>query len=181
MKNLHNLPLPLFEAFDAYPRKRTLLGGGDVAAYLAERCRINPASNCFEWCLATDPDGYGIAHENSVRPAARFLKNLRAHRLAYEAFIGDIGRFYVLHKCDNRKCCNPKHLFLGTAKDNYADAKRKGRHTHGEKQAASKLTDVDVKAIRSRPESLRVLSKIYGVSRATLSYVRLRKTWRHVS
>lgn len=178
MRKIHRR---LFEAFDVYPRRRTLLSGGDVAIYLAERCQINPVSNCFEWCLATDPDGYGVAHENSVRPAPRFVKNLRAHRLAYEVFVGDIGRFYVLHKCDNPKCCNPEHLFLGTAKDNHSDSQQKGRHSHGETQGASKFTEADIRAIRSSSESLLVLSKIYGVTKSAICSVRLRKTWRHVA
>lgn len=52
----------------------------------------------------------------------------RAHRLSYELANGEIkdGRM-VLHKCDVPACINPDHLFLGTAKDNALDRKRKGR------------------------------------------------------
>lgn len=58
-------------------------------------------------------------------------KNRRAHRVSYEHFNGDLGDKLVCHKCDNPKCVNPSHLFLGTQKDNLEDASRKGRTYRG--------------------------------------------------
>ena len=54
--------------------------------------------------------------------------NTSTHRIVYEAYYGKIpNERHVCHRCDNTKCCNPEHLFLGTALDNHNDAVAKGR------------------------------------------------------
>lgn len=81
---------------------------------------------CWEWTggtLATG--GYG---KLSVNGAER-----RAHRFSYELLVGPIpDGLCVLHRCDNRPCCNPSHLFLGTRRDNNYDmaTKKRGRSVH---------------------------------------------------
>jgi hypothetical protein len=78
---------------------------------------------CWEWQGSRDGQGYGLIGLAYGR--------FRVHRLFYELFLGTITyieRFLqVCHKCDNPPCCNPDHLFLGTAKDNYHDAVKKER------------------------------------------------------
>jgi hypothetical protein len=81
---------------------------------------INPQSGCWEFSQRSTK-GYGLI---------RFGGRKRgAHRLSYETWVGPIpDGLFVLHRCDNRRCINPDHLFLGTARDNAVDMVRKGRH-----------------------------------------------------
>ena len=86
---------------------------------------------------------------------------------------------FVCHTCDNRQCVNPVHLFLGTAKDNNYDRKIKGRNNslRGPQLPQSILTWDQVKAIRADPRSDGEMAAEIGVSRATIAYARLNRTY----
>jgi hypothetical protein len=91
----------------------------------------------------------------------------------------------VLHKCDNPKCCNPAHLFLGTDADNAADKAKKGRSAVvvGETNPNAKLTEEDVRLIRSVPVvrgTIVALSRWFGVSRGQIFNIRRGDTWKHL-
>ena len=82
---------------------------------------MGDADECWEWPDLATASGYG-----RFSAAGRTHS---AHRVAYEHFVGAIPEgLFVLHRCDNPLCCNPNHLFVGTAADNTADMMAKGRH-----------------------------------------------------
>jgi hypothetical protein len=111
-----------------------------------------------------------------------------AHRVAWRLYRGEIpsGQF-VLHTCDNRRCVNPDHLFLGTARDNVADMYRKGRARPaggrwrtGAEAFTPRLTAESVRAIRSSKLLTGELARLHGVHRSTILKVLNRVTWRDV-
>lgn len=78
-------------------------------------------SGCWIWLNGVDKDGYGVISINN--------KTVRSHRVSYQIFNKKIPKgLLVCHKCDIPSCVNPKHLFIGTIKDNSHDSLEKGRH-----------------------------------------------------
>jgi hypothetical protein len=137
-------------------------------------------TGCWEFQGCLNSKGYGnIQGDNG--------KLLLTHRASYITFVGPIpdGKL-VLHTCDNRKCYNPEHLFIGTAKDNYHDAKNKGRLVivHGEDHGMVKLSAEQVKEIKEqyvrvshgKSNSLE-LAKKYNVSKKYITSL-VRGDWR---
>jgi HNH endonuclease len=89
--------------------------------YILDRVKVE-TDGCWNWTRAIDAAGYG-----AFTVAQRVRK---AHRAAFEVFRGQVvprGQ-PILHHCDNRRCCNPQHLYAGTMADNTADMMRRGRH-----------------------------------------------------
>ncbi len=104
-----------------------------------------------------------------------------AHRSAWEFERGEIPQgLEVCHACDNRSCVNVDHLFLGTHRENMADAQRKLRMRQGEAQLHAKLTTSDVIAIRKSHLNKLQLAKLYDVDHKTIRRVIARVTWKSV-
>jgi len=88
--------------------------------------KVNKTNNCWNWI------GAKSSPKNNLRGAFyNGKKQVKAHRFSWEMHYGEIPKnILVCHKCDNTLCVNPKHLFLGTQKDNIRDCVKKGR-LHG--------------------------------------------------
>jgi hypothetical protein len=139
--------------------------------------KVQENGQCWEWTGSTRV-GYGAIKING--------RTWQTHRLVCLMAYGEIpqGQF-VCHKCDNRRCVRPDHLFLGTARDNVADMHAKGRFipVRGERTGSSKLTDDKVREIRTLSGgglSNRRIAKKIGVSASTIDYVVNGQTWSHV-
>lgn len=107
-----------------------------------------------------------------------------AHRLAYTLAKGEIPNgLLVCHSCDQRSCCNPEHLFVGSPLDNVADAVSKRRHAAGERCNHNKVTAEEVKLIRqtwSAAEGAGPLARRFGISREQVYNIVQRRSWKHV-
>lgn len=140
---------------------------------------VRAESGCLEWTgNIVKGSGYGyLRYKNADRGA---------HRVSYELNVGPISKgLFVCHRCDNRKCIEPTHLFLGTHADNMRDATKKGRMHLGEATAQSKLTTEGVIAIRTAYAkggiTYRELAATHGVSQGCILKVVKRRDWAHVA
>ena len=173
MKRGHNLCLPL-------PSQR------------AERfwLYVHKADGCWEWAGRLNPGGYGVFCALGER---------LAHRVSYVLANGPIlGGLVVRHACDNRKCVRPDHLSVGSKADNVRDMDARNRRATGDRHPSrihperfprgeahwkAKLTDHDVREIRSLfaagGRSKVSIAIQYGVSSGTVSQIILGRIWRH--
>ena len=138
--------------------------------------KVDKGSKCWVWTAGTNR-GYG---EFWIEDRMH-----KAHRISYEMEYRSVPpSMCVLHTCDNPPCVNPKHLFVGSQKDNIADAHSKGRLKNGTSLGSmhwcSKLTEKQVSIILKDTRTHRKIAKEYKVSRSTVSLIKQRKTWKHV-
>ncbi|HVK84225.1 MAG TPA: HNH endonuclease [Kofleriaceae bacterium] len=157
-------------------------------------------SGCWLWHGYLNNRGYGKFNtpRRTRRPGDRPVRY--AHRVAYERCIGPISDdLFVCHRCDNRACVNPDHLFLGTRLDNAADMVRKGRAATGVRNASkkrpwrvargsrnghAKLTEDQVAEILRRldaGQSKASVARAFGCSPGNISRINSGDQWVHVS
>lgn len=140
-----------------------------------------PGDGCWEWTGSGPDTGYGNIHVGG--------RNELTHRYSWALANGEIPRgLCVLHRCDNRKCVRPSHLFLGSKKDNTRDMFFKGRERNlgilkGQDHGGAKLTTEDV--LRIREAAARGATHVsqaaeYGVDASLIGLIVRRKAWRHI-
>jgi hypothetical protein len=137
---------------------------------------VHPVTRCWIWTDCRISNGYAGIWVSG--------KSHKAHRLSWELHIGPIPEsLHVLHKCDNRLCVRPEHLYIGTNDDNIADKVARGRERYlrGADLPCAKITEDDVKEIRSiKGKTLQQIGDIYGLELSTIGKIRSRRLWKHV-
>lgn len=146
------------------------------------RIQVLGLDDCWEWTGHVSIYGYGTDSSAYLE----FGTN-RVHRVVYYLTHGEISnKLQVLHSCDNRKCCNPLHLRLGTHQENMWDMTDRNRQSHygvsqpGETNGSHKLTLAQVKAILQDDRTLKLISMDYNVSKVRVSQIKRRKAWRNI-
>lgn len=137
---------------------------------------VQKGPGCWIWTGAVDRSGYGIVTRRPNR--------WNAHRLAWFLTNGEIpaGRL-ICHRCDNRLCCRPDHLYVGTPQDNALDRSRAGTQT-GSRNGFAKLSESQVQSIKKRlrdGEKVSVLAADYAISPAAIYMIRNGINWRQVA
>lgn len=142
--------------------------------------KIDHETGCWNWQGQLNNKGYGrisLPHQNS-----RYT-----HRVAYAEFIGPIPNgLVVCHKCDNPQCCNPRHLFVGTFRQNMQDAKSKGRLKQpgpmlGCDHPRALFSIRQVNDIRRDSRPMSVIAREHGCSRETIRRVQDWETYGNVA
>lgn len=139
---------------------------------------ISQEDLCWEWLAGKCSGGYGTIRFNGKKDSS--------NRVAYLLHYGiDPKELYVLHTCDNRACCNPKHLFLGTHTDNMQDMAAKGRTGTkvGIESRYAKISEKDVFGILKLKEEgncYASISRRYSITPEQVSNICRGKSWKHL-
>lgn len=129
---------------------------------------------CWVWNKSVASSGYGQIRWNYT--------NYRANRASYIVFKGEIpDGMVVRHTCDNKLCINPDHLILGSCKQNSEDMVARNRQAKGMKNGRSKLSENDVRAIKSSALSCSKTAKKFGISKSQAHKIMTGKAWSFIA
>jgi len=147
-----------------------------------EQANRKSVNDCWLWMGALTPRFYGIY---SMRPRTDVRVYIRAHRISYFLKHGIYADdLCVCHKCDNPRCVNPRHLFLGTSPENTYDRNNKQRQARGEGHGMAILTEVQVLTIREirmrTGAACHVIAKQFRVSVHAIQDILSRRSWKHL-
>lgn len=146
---------------------------------IMDNIAIKPPSTCWQWTRSLNKWGYGTI---KLKAGGRD-RYLRAHRVSYEAFVGDIPEGYIIrHLCNNPGCVNPDHLAVGLPKENTRDMIEACRHLDSEGvHKSSKLNREQILAIYKDERTSPVVAAEYGVTRQAVHSIRTGRSHKAVT
>lgn len=148
------------------------------------RVDVGHTASCWNWKGSVTSSGYGSLSFHGYSCVAHRVAAYLCSMIDSVKQPAETANTFVLHKCDNRRCCNPSHFFLGSKHDNLQDAynKKRKQQPQGHLHANSKLTPKDVRKIRKQYSLLSQdkLAVIYGVSQVAVSLILRGVTYRNV-
>jgi len=128
--------------------------------------KLDERSDCCWIWKGAKSHGYGNIRHN--------YETFKVHRIIYAHFNGKIpDNLCVLHKCDNRACCNPEHLFLGDTMDNMLDMTNKGR-------SGKKLTPKEVMLIFGYAGTYASIARAFNISSGMVGHIKHGRAWGHL-
>lgn len=149
-----------------------------VLERFVKKWKRNDETGCWEWIGARHRQGYGQFYIDG--------KILLSHRVAWMLRHGSMPtpEQKVCHRCDNPRCVNPDHLFLGSQADNARDCVAKGRANRarqfGETNPVARLTENQVRDIHRDQRQHREIASAYGVAESTISMIKRGRNWPHI-
>jgi hypothetical protein len=158
--------------------------GGDDIPFDAASARTGPRAEvnrlfwshvfktpdgCWKWTASVGSHGYGNAFDGR--------KVRTAHRWSFEIHFGPVpDGMFVLHRCDDKRCVRPEHLYAGTHQQNMDDTVRRARH-----RSRWKLTPEQAREIRASAEPSRAIARRLGVAQKTIQLIRRGLSHRELS
>lgn len=149
--------------------------GGDIRSRMKAKTQVGDGLDaCWLWQGRPKGGGYGSIYFEGV--------NWAAHRLAWVLAVGELPQGKVVcHRCDNRLCVNPAHLWLGDPKDNMVDRNAKGRQARGERAGRAKLSNEVVMRLRTAsPAEVRGIRRNLNVTRQVVLAAITGRSWKHL-
>jgi hypothetical protein len=123
-------------------------------------------SACWLWKGPHNDKGYPKIWTNKFSASA--------HRYSYERFVGPLDNLQCCHRCDNKGCVNPEHLFAGTNTDNVRDCLNKGKLPQG-KLSVEKANEI--KKLLGQRIKPKKIAELFGITQAMVSAIKHRKAW----